>query len=259
MSIRSTAVGLLFFAVAGSASADPRQAFGVERAQAVEAVVAHIYPGAHVEWAPALALVRNDGTRELLQISDMALRAEPAGFTVLIPLEFPDTDATLEAQMGRFEVPAGRTKNELVAAKLSSAFAVTEIRRGSIPDSATTTEIVSVNFVVFPLNAAWPDANLEYAARYSTTEWAGQVLWTARVTTSPIALVSHVPAHVARSDKDGTSRDDVAEIQVVDAQTLAIDSATGGQRITTCPAACHIDGKVLLGLWWTTRTVVATP
>ena len=259
MRIRSTAVALLIVALAASADADPRSAFGLDRARIVESVVAQIYRGAHVEWAPALTLVQNDGKRELLQISDMAVRPDSSGFTVLIPFEFPETDLALEAAMDRFEVPPNGTKNELVAAKLSTAFAVTQIVRGSIPDSATTTEIISVNFAPAPASKAWPDANIEYAGRYSTTEWAGQVLWAARLTTSPIALVSHVPTRVSRVDKDGSGRDDMAEIQVVSATALGIDSATGKQRITTCPAACNVDGKVLLGLWWTTRTMVAAP
>ena len=230
--------------------ATTRTAFGTDKAPALESLVASLYPGSVVEWEPRLAIVAADGTRRALRINDSVQRNEAAGFTFVMPLEFPEDETDIKKSLSAFEPAVTVVRPEIVAFKTSSSYAITEIRRGGLSETAHLTEVVNMEIAETGVDLEWPEVYFTYRAVYGTTEWHGELGWGAKLTTNPVAVVHRLPNYVVKQVKDAPL---LAEEPVVivnsDIESFTIFSIAGRKAVTRCAVPCVPDGRVLLALW----------
>ena len=243
------------------AAADARADFGIERAQLLEALVPSIYPGTHLEWQPQLAIVQGTQHR-LVRIGGMALKRDATSYTGAVALQYPDTLGNIPTALTSFQPYSGQSVPEIIAFTATKQFAITAVHRGLLTDaSAAIVNVTSVEFTMLTYANVWPDIFVSYSGSYGTSDWYGEIGWESRMTTDPVAMATRLPQEIARADKSGTTHSDTAlnDMTPASVDVITISSAATHQLIANCSDPCVPDGRTLLGLWWSTSTVAATP
>lgn len=241
---------------------DARTEFGLTRARLLEAVLLRMFPTAsQVEWGSTLVLVEGTNRREV-RVPDVDYRPDDGGgYTGVLTVEFPADRQAIHDAIGEFEPPPGRSLAEVVAFKASAAFAITELRRGSLGDpTSAIEEVEDVELTTLTYDQPWPDVYVTYSGVYASADFAGEVRWDAKLVVDPaVAAQGRIPSSLWRAEKTGARHADTANVQAEDENTLAFVSAASKQVVTRCTDPCLPDGRVLLALWWTSAKTVATP
>lgn len=247
---------------AQSASADLRVELGTERAHLIEGVIAQLYPGSQLEWAPTLTLVQGT-TRKGMRIGDIDLRADDdGGYTGVVAIEVTEARNAITAAVDAFEPAPARSPADIVAFKATSLFNVTTIRHGTLNDPASVIEQVEdVELSVLTYSNVWPDIYVTYTALYGTADSHGRIQWEEKLTADPALTASgRAPNKLSRVDrKSSVGRSDQVTVDVVDNDTISFASATSGLVVSNCADPCLPDGRVLLALWWTAPASTASP
>jgi hypothetical protein len=264
MRIRPLLLSLVLLLLAPAVMAqDARTEFGLTRARLLEAVLLRMFPTASkVEWGSTLVLVEGTNRREV-RVADVDYRPDDGGgYTGVLTVEFPADHQAIHDAIGAFEPPPSRSLAEVVAFKTSAAFAISELRRGSLGDPTSMIEEVDdVELTTLTYDQPWPDVYVTYRGLYATTDFAGQVTWDAKLVVTPaVAIEGRIPSSLWRAEKSGARHGDTANVEAENENTLAFVSVASKQIVTRCTDPCQPDGRVLLALWWTSaKTVAITP
>jgi hypothetical protein len=231
--------------------AEARTSFGPQKAPALEALAAYLWPGSTLDWAPVLTVVANDGARRELRVGDVIQRDEADGtFTFVVALEFPEGETEVLKKIADYETVTTVSRSEIVAFKTTAAFAVTAVRRGFYNDTATVVQTRALELASEGGDLPWPRIYMRYRAVYGTADWFGEIDWQGNMTTDPVAVEQRLPGSMIRVKKDGEKR---AEVPIIlpkeDDSAFIIVSRRAKRILSTCAMPCRPDGKVLLGLW----------
>jgi hypothetical protein len=226
-----------------------RAAFGVNKAPALEALVANLWPGSQLQWQP-LTIVGADKKERLLRIGDVVERKEADGsFTFVFALEFPEGEEQLLADIAAFRPVTTTSRSEIVACKTTAAFAITAVRRAYYNDTATVTQTNALELAVEGADLPWPKLFMRYRAVYVTADWFGEIDWQGKLSTDPIAVEQRLPGMLSRVMKDGGQRTEEPIVLPTEDDTIVIASKLARRILSNCAVPCMPDGKVLLGLW----------
>lgn len=228
-----------------------RRAYGDTRASVIESLLTTFYPGAQVQWDPALMVQLPGASPHLVQVPVYIRGAATGGLEGVASIEWQKQKETFIYNAKHFK-PNG--KKELLSTQLI-------IFRADLKGHLTTYKTIDLdpldNFTeikTFSIedwsDKAWPTLHVQYDSHivspgiFTTIEWQG----TFDANTGQ--FLERLPFGISKQVKNGPKEIHMFSIARSNPSTLEIaDQLTKKVNPYECGDPCVVDGSTLLSQW----------
>jgi len=161
-------IGISFvfvFGATGQGRKTRREAYGVERANQVEMLLRSLFPGAQVEWSPALAVRDQSGTKTSVDLGDFAITKQSDGSVNGVALlELGSAKAEHIERVKRFQAAGAPVfTTTIVVFRASPSGQIADLRKVVLDPNDPLTKIGVFGVQHWP-EGGWPVLRIHYAS-----------------------------------------------------------------------------------------------
>lgn len=241
-------------ALAGLAQMKPgdrRKAYGV-RAPIMEAVLAALYPGAQVQWDPALT-VQIPGQKPRMVEVPVSLQGDPVtrGIMGVASIEFDGAKEQFIFQAQSFR----RTDNPvfptvLIVFRADTAFHLTKYKKLFLDPGQPCSELKTMSIQDWPAQKEWPTVAIQYDTHVARRDSFTTVEWHGVLDANTGQFINRIPLGFSRTVRGGQEELHPFGIRRVNANTVDIvDLMNRASHPYNCSDPCAVDPQTLLSQW----------
>jgi hypothetical protein len=245
---------LLMLAVASSAQMKPgdrRKAYGDDRASVAESVLTTLYPGAEVQWDPALTVLIPGQKPHTAHVPVVVRGNEKGEMEGVASVEFDGEKEKFIFEAKHFQRrdnPAFSTV--LVVFRADAAGRLKKYKKIILDPSQPVTELKTMSIQEWPAGKEWPTLIIQYDTHVASEDSFATIEWHSVIDANTGKVVTRLPYGITRKLKSGAkqvsgfsiTRDSPTTIQIAD----HINATT---RQYHCSEPCVVDPQLLLSQW----------
>jgi hypothetical protein len=230
---------------------DRRKAYGV-RAPIMEAVLTTLYPGAQVQWDPALT-VQIPGEKPRMVEVPVYMRGDAVsrGIVGIASIEFDGAKEQFIFQAKSFQ----RTDNPvlptvLIVFRADTAYHLTKYKKVLLDPGQPLSELKTMSIQDWPSQKEWPTLDIQYDTHMARRDSFTTIEWHSILDANTGQFISRLPFGISRTVRGGPEEMHLFSIRRVNAKTIEIaDFMHGTSHRYDCSDPCVVDPQTLSAEW----------
>ncbi len=228
-----------------------RQAYGVERAGEVEALLHSLYPNAVVEWDPVLAIRQGSGASTPVDVGNFVTRHEPDGSVLgATMLEVGDAKRSHIEKLKSFRVSDIPTfTTTMIAFRIHRSGQPVEVKKILLDPYDPLSRVTWFEVKNWPVGG-WPQLRLRYES-YKISPGGVTILeWDSLLDINSGSFLARLPSGIVTYRKDGDPTQEILSLQRTSPTEVEIISGAGRKEARyPCGDPCVMDGDTFLAQW----------
>jgi hypothetical protein len=238
-------------ALYGQAVKSRRDAYGVERAGQVEALLHALFPHARVEWDPVLAIRQGSGPAMPVDVGNfVATRGDDGSLNGVTSLELGTAKASHIDKIKKFQSSDGQAfDTTMVAFRLPPSGHPMELKKVALDPYEPLTKITWFEVKSWP-SAGWPVLRLRYESYTYSADSLTAIEWDSILDMATGAFAGRIPAGILTLHKDAEREEEVlSSHRTGPGQVEILGAATKKVISYHCGDPCVVDGPTFLAQW----------
>lgn len=222
------------------------------RAPLTEAVLGALYPGAQVQWDPALT-VQIPGQKPRVVEVPLYMRGDAVsrGIVGIASIEFDGAKEQFIFEAQSFQ----RTDNPilptvLVVFRADNAFHLMKYKRLLLDPGEPCSELKTMSIRDWPSQKEWPTLDIQYDTHIARRDSFTTIEWRSLLDANTSQFISRLPFGFSRKLRGGPEETHPFTLRRVNADTIDIgDYMNGVNHRYSCSDPCVVDPQTLLSEW----------
>ncbi|MGA3195029.1 MAG: hypothetical protein ABSD39_08480 [Terriglobales bacterium] len=227
---------------------DRRKAYGEARASVIESLLTTLYPGAVVQWDPALTVQVSGGTPRMVEVPVSVRGSATGGMEGVASIEFEGRrqQYIFEAQgFRRTDPPAFPTV--LYVFRADRTGHIERYKEVALDPDEPLTELKNASLQSW--QKEWPVLDIRYDTHRATSTSFTTIEWHGALDAGTGEFISRLPFGITRRLRGAPERDFYFSLGRTGYSTIMIGSSTGESHPYYCSDPCVVDAETLLSDW----------
>lgn len=257
MRLRFSAVVLILMTISISAMnvaqevRSRRQAYGVKRAEEVEALLRRLYPNAVIEWDPVLAIRQGSGAPEPVDMGNFVTRHEPDGSVLgVTALEVGRAKNDRLEKLKNFrasEIPTFTTM--MIAFQMPRSGQPLDIKKVLLDPYDPLSRVTWFEVRNWPAGG-WPELRLRYESYKISSNAVTVIEWDSVFDMTSGTFLARLPSGILTYRKYGDPNQEILSFHRTGPREIEIVGGVGKKELTyPCGDPCVVDGDAFLAQW----------